>query len=148
MSLNSSATSSGRPATLPATCAYLERSLALLARERPENFRRFCAALRGLRVHIQVDDERFTVVGDGLSARVQAGARGEAVAEFTVRRSALLEVIDGRRTLAEALARGELGVRGPLPRLHELRAALLAYVHGAVRCRAFPALLERYREMQ
>ncbi len=147
MSSNSSVTDAAPRAS---TAAFLELSLGLLARERPTNAARFVRAMTGLRARVHVDEERFVVEGDGRAVRVlrdaEASTRGDA--EFRVRRSALLEVLDARRTLAEAIRDGELEVQGALETIFRLRAALLAYVHGAVRCRSFPALLERYRQMQ
>lgn len=133
------------------TAAALERSLALLAHERPTNAARFVRAMTGLRARVHVDDEDFVVIGDGRAVRVlrdEAAPRVDVDVELRVRRSALLEVLDARRSLAQALRDGGLEVHGPLETIFRLRAALLAYVHGAVRCRSFPALLERYRQMQ
>ncbi|WP_437968043.1 hypothetical protein WMF04_01520 [Sorangium sp. So ce260] len=126
----------------------LAESFAALAAELPEAHARVAARLAGLPVAIRVDGERFVVEGDGGAARVRAaGAEEEPAAAVRVAtsRRAILDVIDARRSLAEAVLADEVEVAGALERLVAAREALIAYVHGAVRCPSFPALLERFR---
>ncbi|XXX77463.1 hypothetical protein WMF30_01640 [Sorangium sp. So ce134] len=128
----------------------LAESFAALAAELPEAHARVSARLAGRAVAIRVDGERFVVDADGCAARVRAAGAGEEPAEavrVATSRRAILDVIDARRSLAAAVLADEVEVVGALERLVEAREALLAYVHGAVRCPSFPALLERFRRL-
>ncbi|WP_437335482.1 hypothetical protein WME98_25045 [Sorangium sp. So ce296] len=127
----------------------LAESFAALAAELPEAHARVSARLAGRAVAIRVDGERFVVEADGGAPQVRAAGADEEAAAVRVAtsRRAILDVLDARRSLAEAVLADEVEVVGALERLVEAREALLAYVHGAVRCPSFPALLERFRRL-
>jgi hypothetical protein len=59
----------------------------------------------------------------------------------------ILDVLDARRLLAEAVLADEVLVVGALEHLVEAHAGLTAYLHGAVRSRSFAGLLRRFREL-
>ncbi|AUX28299.1 hypothetical protein SOCE836_003690 [Sorangium cellulosum] len=145
MSSSSSATDDRGP-----VARLLAESLAALAAELPEAHARVSARLAGRPVAIRVDGERFAVEADGGAPQVRAAGAGEEVAaavRVATSRRAILDVLDARRSLAEAVLADEVEVVGALERLVEAREALLAYVHGAVRSPSFPALLERFRRL-
>jgi len=126
----------------------LDESLAVLQREQPAIYARLCEALVGLRLDIRVDRESMSVGFEPAGHRVTAeviAMEGPAGARFRASRGAVLDVLDGRISLAEAVLSGRLEAYAPLPRLLELHDALLLYVNGAVRCPSFPALLDRFR---
>jgi len=127
----------------------LDESLSVLRREQPASYARLCEALASLRIEIHVDGERMVAEFEpgghqvaGASAAVPTAA---AAARFRASRGAVLDVLDGRISLAEAVLTGRLEAYAPLPRLLELHDALLLYVNAAVRCPSFPALLDRFR---
>jgi hypothetical protein len=129
----------------------LGESFAVLAAELPAAHARMCARLAGRRVDLRVDGERFVAAFDGGQASVRACAADEEPAadvRVVTGRGAILAVIDAERSLAEAVIAGEVHVVGDLDRLVEAHLALVAYVHGAVRCPSFPALLGRFRAMK
>jgi hypothetical protein len=131
--------------------SLLAESFAVLAAELPAAYERMSAKLAGQSVSLNVDGERFVVAFAEGKAQVRVVGEGEkgeelsAPVRITTSRRAILEVIDAERSLAEAVLADEVDVMGDLERLVEAREGLLAYVHGAVRCPSFPALLKRFR---
>jgi hypothetical protein len=126
----------------------LNESLSVLQREQPASYGRLCESLAGLRIEICVDDERMSVAFEPGGHRVAgqiAAPEPAAGARFTASRGAVLDVLDGRISLAAAVLTSRLEAYAPLRRLLELHDALLLYVNAAVRCRSFPALLDRFR---
>lgn len=128
----------------------LAASLAVLAAERPAAHARLCARLEGRSVSIHVGEERLLVTFAAGAGAVRATAAGEdppADVRIVTRRRAILEVLDARRSLAEAVLADEVEVVGELPRLEEALEGLVTYVHGGVRCPSFPALVDRFRKL-
>lgn len=60
-------------------------------------------------------------------------------------RRTILDVIDARLTLNEAVLADEILLQGSPADLAVYHEGLLTYVRGAVRCPSFPSLLERFR---
>jgi len=119
-----------------------------LKREHLASYARLCEKLASLRIEIRIDGECLIaafepgghrVAGESTAAQTAAGAR------FRASRDAVLDVLDGRINLAEAVMTGRLEAYAPLAHLLELHDALLLYVNAAVRCPSFPALLDRFR---
>jgi hypothetical protein len=127
----------------------LDESLSVLLREQPASYARLCDALAAIRIEICVDGERMIVGfesgGHQVTGQSAAAPSAAVGARFRAGRGAVLDVLDGRLTLAEAVLNGRLEAYAPLGRLLELHDALLLYVNAAVRCRSFPALLDRFR---
>jgi hypothetical protein len=127
----------------------LDESLSVLQREQPASYARLCETLAGLHIEIGVDGEwmiaGFEPGGHRVAATIAAAGTAAAGARFRASRTAVLDVLDGRLTLAEAVLSGRLEAYAPLARLLELHDALLLYVNAAVRCPSFPALLDRFR---
>lgn len=122
----------------------LAESFEVLAREQPEAYARMCVRLEGLAVAIRVDDACFTAEFSSSRARVRAGLGLETV-RVTTRGSALLDILDDRQSLSEAVLADALEVVGPLETLLRLQDGLLFYLRGAVRCPGFLPLLRRLR---
>jgi hypothetical protein len=129
----------------------LAASFAMLAAELPAAHDRMCARLSGRAVEIRVGGERLLATFGPAGARVVAvgeGEEGEAPgvsARIAASRGAILDVLDARRSIAEAVLADEVEVLAPIDELVELMGGLRAYVHGAVRCPSFPRLLARFR---
>jgi hypothetical protein len=119
----------------------------MLAREVPEAFARMCARLEGKAVWIEVDEERFVVEVRGGSALVRGGEAADRDASIATSKRAICDIIDARTSLADAVLADEVQAVAPLPRLVEVLGGLSVYIHGAVRCRSFPSLLERFRAL-
>ena len=127
----------------------LDESLLVLQREQPASYARLCEALADLRIEIRVDAEWMSVGfepgGHRVAGESAAAEALDAAARFNTSRDAVLDVLDGRITLAEAVLTGRLEAYAPLARLLELHDALRLYVNAAVRCQSFPGLLDRFR---
>ncbi|HEX8821058.1 MAG TPA: sterol-binding-like protein [Archangium sp.] len=136
---SSSSEAEGLVATL------LAESFTVLVREQPEAHARMCARLEGLSVRVTVDEERFAVDFTSRRARVRA-VRGDESARVSTHRRTLLDVLDDRQSLTEAVLADAVAVVGPLDTLLRLHEGLLLYVRGAVRCPGFAVLLKRLRE--
>lgn len=128
----------------------LAESFTVLAEEVPAAYERMCARLAGKPVQIHVDEERFVVdVGAGGRRARIVRAEEEPAPEALIATSkrAIADVIEARRSLADAVLAGEVHAVAPLDRLVDILAGLSTYVHGAVRCPSFPRLLERFRAL-
>lgn len=121
----------------------MRRSLEVLARELPHGYARVAALLGGLRVTIEVDDERLGVVGDGAGLTVVSQVLSPAA---TARGSsdALRGILEGRQTLDHAILTDAVLLQGSLPALAAFYETLVAYFNAAVRCPSFAALLDEY----
>jgi hypothetical protein len=124
--------------------ALLARSFALLAREQPQAYDRFLLPLAGLALALKIDAEHFTVAFPPVGVRLRAVDGQEPITVVT-RRQTILEVLDDRRTLTEAVLSSAVEVVGPLELLLRAHEGLIRYVHGAVRCAGFPSLLQQLR---
>jgi hypothetical protein len=122
----------------------LAASFEVLAREQPEAYARMCSRLEGLAVALRVEEEHFAATFSAHRAHVGA-LTGQEMAQVATRGSALLDILDARQTLAEAVLADAVEVVGPLDTLLRLQEGLLLYVQGAVRCPGFALLLRRLR---
>jgi hypothetical protein len=127
--------------------ALLADSFQVLAREQPEAYARMCALLEGLSVAVWVDEERFAADFSSRGASVRA-LTGHEPARVSTHGRTLLEVLDARRSLTEAVLADAVRVVGPLDTLLRLHEGLLLYLRGAVRCPGFASVLRRLREGQ
>lgn len=120
--------------------SLLRRSVEHLADEVPDSYRLVLQALGQLLVEVEVDGELFSLRG-GRRLEVCEGAAGMADARITTSRAAILELLDARVGLDEAVQAGTVGVRGSVDHVLRAHDTLLAYVHAAVRAPSQPALL-------
>jgi hypothetical protein len=127
-----------------AVAALLRRSLAHLAHEVPDSYRRVVAELGPLVVRIAVDGEVFAVRGGGQLVVVEDGLDGSDV-RITTSRLAIVDVLDAVVSLTWAVEDGRVDVRGTLDDLVRVHDALLAYAHAAVRAPSAPGLLKELR---
>lgn len=133
----------GRP-----VAALLVESFEALAAELPAAHARMCARLAGRVVELRIDDERLVVAFAEGCAHVRAGGETPAAdVRVVTSRQAILDVLDARRSLSDAVFADEIEVVGTLEHLVEAHAGLTTYLHGAVRTRSFAGLLRRFREM-
>jgi hypothetical protein len=124
--------------------SLLRRSVAHLADEVPNSYRLVLDQLGPLVVELNVDGELFSLRG-GDRLDVSEGAAGRAGARITTSRTAILDVLDARVGLREAVEAGTVAVRGSLDDVLRAHDTLLAYVHAAVRAPSQPGLLAALR---
>lgn len=124
---------------------FLAASMLLLEQEKPSVHARIGAMLRNEAVNVTLD-------GAALGIRFPAGrfALGPPVEhpliELASDRRTILDVVDGVLTLEDAVWEERIRLFGSLAALLRFLDALVAYLHGAVRCPSFPWLLDRYRD--
>ena len=133
--------------TEPSVQGLLAESFRVLAAELPAAWERFCAALDGLAVEIAVDGERFTVRFVFRAATITTETSRPAEARIETTKATILDVLDARLSLHDAVMREALQLIAPLALLGPLHQGILAYVHGGVRCPSFPSLLRRFRAL-
>jgi hypothetical protein len=124
--------------------SLLRRSVEHLANEVPGSYSRVLEALGPLVVELDVDGELFSLRG-GRRLEVSDGAASTAGARIVTSRATILDVLDARVGLGEAVEAGRVGVRGSLDDVLRVHDALIAYVHAAVRAPSQPELLTALR---
>lgn len=124
--------------------SFLTRSLELLARELPWVYTLLCAALSPREVSIEVDGEISAVFCSTTSLRVTQ--RPEApVVECRTSRAAIVDLIDARLTLVQAVVEDRVWLRGDVDELLAFHDGLMIFLGGAVRSPSFPGLLREFR---
>ena len=124
--------------------ALLRRSVSHLADEVPASYRLVLDRLGPLVVTLDVDGERFALRG-GQRLDVSDGDPGTAGPRITTSRTAILDVLDARIGLHDAVQAGAVVVEGTLDDILHVHDTLLAYVHAAVRAPSVPGLLSALR---
>lgn len=124
--------------------ALLRRSLEHLEAEVPDSYRLLVAALGPMVVELDVDGETFSLSG-GPRLRVTEGAAQPAGARIATSRVTILDLLDAKVGLGQAVENGRVRVRGPLDEVQRAHDSLLAYVHAAVRAPSQPTLLSELR---
>jgi hypothetical protein len=125
--------------------ALLRRSLQNLEDEVPDSYQMVLDVLGPIIVHVDVDGELFSLSG---SRRVQVtdGPPAGAHARITSSRAAIVDLLDARVSLDEAVRAGFVVVHGALDHILRIYDTFLAYVHAAVRAPSHPELLTALRE--
>jgi len=124
--------------------SLLRRSVEHLETEVPDSHALVVDSLGPLVVELDVDGELFSLRGGG-GLDVCDGAAELAGARITTTRAAILEVLDARVGLQEAIETGTVSVAGALDDVLRAHDTLLAYVHAAVRAPSQPGLLSALR---
>lgn len=124
---------------------FLDRSLAVLAVEVPESYRRIAQTLDSLPMCVVVDGE-VSVVHFAHGRHVLA-VGGSVAGELRTSSPAIVALIDGEIELLDALMSERLYLRGPVDVVVRFERALQAYLAGAVRAPTFPSLLNGYRSV-
>lgn len=124
--------------------SLLRRSVEHLEDEVPDSYRLIVAELGPMVVELDVDGEVFSLRGGG-RLQVSNGAALTAGARIVTSRATILDLLDAKAALGEAVEAGTVSVRGSLDDVQRAHDALLAYVHAAVRASAQPTLLSELR---
>ena len=124
--------------------SLLRRSVEHLEHEVPDSYRLLVAELGPMVVELNVDGEVFTLRGDD-RLRVSDGAAQNAGTRIVTSRVTILDVLDARVALGEAVESGRVRVQGSLDDVQRAHDSLRAYVHAAVRASSQPALLSELR---
>jgi hypothetical protein len=124
--------------------SLLRRSVEHLADEVPDSYRLVLEELGPMVVELDVDGELFSLRGGHL-LEVSDGAADTAGTRIATSRAAILDVLDAKVGLGEAVEAGTVAVRGSLDDVQRAHNTLLAYAHAAVRAPSQPGLLAALR---
>ncbi|MGH3439075.1 MAG: hypothetical protein ACRDRN_21760 [Sciscionella sp.] len=125
--------------------SLLRRSVEHLADEVPDSYRLLIAELGPMVVQLDVDGEVFSLRGGSGPLQVSDGAADMAGVRIVTSRVTILDLLDARVGLGEAVEAGRVCVRGSLDDVECAHDSLLAYVHAAVRASSQPTLLSELR---
>ena len=110
----------------------------------PASYRHMLQALGPLVVEVDVDGELFSLRG-GRRLEVTDGPADVTGARIASSRAAILNLLDAKLGLDEAVQGGAVSVCGSLDDILRAHDTLLAYVHAAVRAPSHPELLTALR---
>lgn len=124
---------------------FVGASLTTLRQECPTAYVQLCMLLEPREVLLSIEGETVALAFDHAGAHILPRPRGPTLLLQTTRQT-ILDVIDDRLRLDEAVLADEILLQGAIEDLALLYEGLLTYVRGAVRCPSFPPLLDRFRE--
>jgi hypothetical protein len=124
--------------------SLLRRSVEHLEDEVPGSYRLLVEEMGPMVVELDVDGEVFSLRG-GDRLQVSDGTADQAAVRIATSRGTMLDLLDARVGLGEAVEAGRVCVLGSLDDLQRAHDSLLAYVHAAVRASSQPALLSELR---
>jgi hypothetical protein len=127
--------------------SLLRQSVEHLADEVPDSYRLVLDRLGPMVVELEIDGELFSLRG-GQRLHVSDGAADTAGTRIATSRAAILDVLDARMGLAEAVEAGAVAVLGSLDDVQRAHDTMLAYVHAAIRAPSQPGLLVALRAEQ
>lgn len=125
---------------------FIETSLAALRHECPTAYIQMCALLVPREVLLLIEGEAVALAFGRDRVHSLPRPRSPTVQLRTTRQT-ILDVIDYRLTLDEAVLVDAILLRGDVEDLALFHEGLLTYVCGAVRCPSFPPLLDRFRQV-
>lgn len=135
----SSSSSADRPAR-----RLLDAAFTVLHDEAPAHHRQLRDTLAALIVHVVVGGEALApaVAADRLTV---GDPRAPPHVTIRTELATVLALFEARRSILEAVARGELDVRGTADALDAAAAAFSQFLHGLVRAPSSAALLDELR---
>ncbi|MCV7444953.1 SCP-2 sterol transfer family protein [Mycobacterium paraense] len=125
--------------------SLLRRSVGHLEDEVPDSYRLLVSRVGPMVVELNVDGEVFSLSG-GQRLQVSDGAAQTPSVRIVTSRAGILDLLDARVGLDEAVEAGTVWVGGSLDDVQRAHDSLLAYVHAAVRAPTQPGLLSELRE--
>lgn len=123
---------------------FIGTSFKILSDEFPAAYFLMSASLNPRRVLLHIDGETVALAFDLRGAQIAASSSAPEV-EIDSTKQTILDVIDARLTLNDAVWNDAIRVKGKVEDVAICHEALLTYVRGAVRCPSFPLLLEQFR---
>jgi hypothetical protein len=123
---------------------FLDCGLRQLAVEARPWFERVARELEGLPLSVSVDGP--PVILEFEAGRHSCDSLGSPVVALNTSRAVLLDLVDGRTSLPDAIRSDRLQLRGPVRAVIRFDRAFMAFLDGAVHCPSFPTLLHALRE--
>jgi hypothetical protein len=124
---------------------FLRNSLSRIAHEVPDAHRALVDAMGNLRARLVADGAARTIRFDFPDWTIYAGA-GDADLEVAFDRAIIVDLIDGRLTMEDAIYQERLRMRGSVETIERFHGALLIYLEGLIRTPGAPVMLESYRK--
>ena len=123
---------------------FLAESFAILQREVPAAYAALCRLLTPQEVTLTMDQEPVAIRFEQEHARLLHASDAPTI-EVCTDRTLVLDLIDARCTLHEAVLSDRLLLRGRPEALLLFHDGLMLYLHGALRAPSFPTLLQWFR---
>lgn len=123
---------------------FLRTSLSHIAAEEPNAHRALTAAIGSMRARLVADGVARVIRFDFPDWKIYAGASG-ADLDVAFDRQVIMDLVDGRLTLADAIYQERLCMRGRVETIERFHGALLIYLEALIRTPGAPAMLESYR---
>lgn len=123
---------------------FLDASLGVLRRETPEAARRLAVALGGRVVRFDVEPASFVLRMTEEGHRLEP-AGGDCAVSLGLDREIVIDLVEGRLSLPQAVLRERLRPCGRPAELGRFFEALVAYLEGAVRAPSMPRLYQAFR---
>ena len=108
-------------------------TLDALRTERPEDFRRLCAQLAGSCVAFEIDGDRLALSFSRTGFLTSIGTADVLVRSTT---ATIVDLIDARLSVSDALFADRLELYGASSRLAQVHEALTIWILGVVGCSA------------
>jgi hypothetical protein len=124
---------------------FLRCSLSVLEKEVSEAHSALAAALGDLRARLVADGVACSIWRDSSGWRIYPGPT-DADLEVAFDRRVILDLIDGRMRIHDAIDRERLRLRGPVEAIERFYGALMIYLEGLMRAPGAMAILKDYRE--
>jgi len=118
--------------------------MVLLRQEFPRAYFLICANLSGRSISVEVDGQFVFLDCRPLEVLLPNSIERADVRVVSSRRT-ILDVIDARLTIDQAVRNGSIYAGGRQSYIDNCHNALLFFVRGAVRSPSFPALLQEFR---
>jgi hypothetical protein len=123
---------------------FIGASLETLSNEFSTAYHLLYTQLASRSVLLVIDDEAVVLAFDREGAHVLPEL-GNPTIRLQTSRQTILDVIDARLTLLEAVLEDSIVLQGDTESLAAFHEGLLTYIQGAIRCPSFPALLDHFR---
>ena len=125
---------------------FIETSLSTLKQECPTAYNKMCQLLTPREIAMEIDSEVMHLVfaADNVSMTRDPGS---APVRFQTTQPTILNLVDAHTTFNEAVLDGRIQLFGQINDIADFYEGFLLYLHGAVRCPSFPALLEQFRQL-
>jgi hypothetical protein len=123
---------------------FLRKSLSCIADEEPDAHRALTAAMGSMRARLVADGVARIILFDPPDWKIYAGP-SEADLEVAFDRQIIMDLIDGRLTMEDAIYQERLRMRGSVETIERFHGALLIYLEGLIRTPGAAVMLESYR---
>lgn len=125
---------------------FIGTSLELLRREYPPAYALLCSNMAGRSAQLTISGEPLWLSFTAHGITVAPGnAAGEPALRLTTDWDTILDLVDARLSMIDAVLCGRFDLHGEGRELARFYDATLTYLRGGIRCPSFPALLDRLR---